>query len=384
MSKVLVSNCDSYDLNQMKTMIQTSIDQLGGSEKYVKKGQKVLLKINLIGPKKPEKAATTNPEFVRAVGQLVQSWGGEVYVGDSSGGAIAGMAPTKKSFIVSGIEKVANEEGFTIVNFDEVGPVKKEIPGNFSTELYITKAIEEVDVVINLPKMKTHSMGIYTGAVKNLFGAIPGLRKAKYHKDGPNPLDFGEFLADIHKAINNMPLHIMDGIISMEGEGPTAGIPYPAGKILISEDPLSLDRIAMEMMSIDPDKVPILQASVKRGIGVWDRTQIEVIGDVSKLKKYKLPKKYFSKEPTDYDRVKGVIDFFKAVPIVKQKKCVNCNTCVDACPVHAIDRKTKLINYTTCIDCLCCHELCMVEAIELKSQKKYVNVVRAISSIFYK
>ncbi len=384
MSKVIVSKCDSYELEKLKTTIQEAVDAIGGWEKFIKKDQKVLLKVNLIGPKKAEKAATTNPEFVRAVGQLVKAHGAEVYVGDSSGGAIAGMAPTKKSFTVSGIEKVADEEGFTIINFDEVGPLLVELSGNYNKDLYITKAFSEMDVVINLPKMKTHSMGIYTGAIKNLFGAIPGLRKALYHKNAPNPTEFGEVLADIHSAIDNMPLHIMDGVVSMQGEGPTAGAPYNAGKILVSEDPLALDRIAIGMMGIHPDRVDILSASIKRNIGEWELDQIEVVGDASLLEKYNLPKNYKHNTVRDYSQVKKVIDFFKVVPKVNQKKCIGCNSCVDSCPVEAIDRETKLINYDLCINCLCCHELCMSEAVDLKSNNKMVSVVRAISNLFYK
>lgn len=384
MKQVIVKACPTYDNKALKEIIQEGIDALGGWEKYIKAGQKVLLKINLIGPKKPEKAATTHPEFVRAVGQLIKAYGAQVYVGDSSGGAIAGMAPTKKSFIVSGIQQVADEEGFTIVNFDEVGPVLKKIACNYSEELFMTRALDDMDVVINLPKMKTHSMGTYTGAIKNLFGAIPGLRKAIYHKDSPNPLSFGEVLADLHRAIDNMPLHIMDGVQSMQGEGPTAGHPYEAGRILLSEDPLALDRIAIEMMGIDPSRVTILEASIQRKIGEWERDQIQVIGDCTPFKRYALPKNYTKKVVTDFSKVKGVIDFFKAVPVVNQKKCVDCQSCVVSCPVEAIDSKTKLINYELCIDCLCCHELCMVEAVDLKSRKKLVNIVRAISSVFYR
>ncbi len=384
MSKVFISNCKTYDVDKIKASLTESLDAMGGLSKYVQPGQKVLLKINLIGPKKAEKAATTHPEFVRAVGQLVQSIGAQVFVGDSSGGAIAGMAPTKKSFIVAGIDQVAHEEGFTLINFDEVGPVSKEIEGNLTQDLYISKAIEEMDVVINLPKMKTHSMGVYTGAIKNLFGVIPGLRKAKYHRDAPNPEAFGDVLADIHKVITNMPLHIMDGIISMQGEGPTAGAPYPAGKILISEDPLSLDRIAIEMMGIAPERVDILKASIKRNVGVWDRNEIEVIGDFVKFKNYDLPKSYKTNAIKDYTKVRGVIDFFKVVPVVNQSKCISCNSCVDGCPVGAINRDTKIVDYTICIDCLCCHELCMIEAVELKSKNQMVNVIRSIANVFYK
>lgn len=384
MSDVYVIDCKTYDLKAMKAAIQNTIDCLGGWEKYLTKNQKVLLKVNLIGPKKPERAATTNPEFIRAVGQLLKEYGAQVFIGDSSGGAIAGMAPTNKAFIVSGIQKIADEEGFVIMNFDEIGPKLIQKAGNETSELYLTKAFDQVDLVINLPKMKTHSMGIYTGAVKNLFGAIPGLRKAKYHRECPNPVDFGKVLADIHSAIDNMPLHIMDGIIAMHGEGPTAGKPYSAGKIIISEDPLALDRIAIEMMGIAPEKVSILRASIDRKIGVWDRTKINVIGDVKVLPGYTLPKRYETIEKTDFSGVKGVIDFLKTVPIVNQKKCIQCNSCVDACPVEAINRETKIIDYEKCIDCLCCHELCMSEAVELKSSNKFVDVVRTVSNMFYK
>lgn len=389
MVKVQVIECSSYAVPALKTGIQKAIDQLGGWGRYVQPGQKVLLKVNLIGPKKPEKAATTHPEFLRAVGQLLVAHGAQVFVGDSSGGAIAGMAPTKQAFVVSGIQQVADEEGFTIMNFDEMGPklIAKHSDVNDPNgphDLYITKAFDAVDVVINLPKMKTHSMGIYTGAVKNLYGAIPGLRKAKYHRDSPNPKDFGQVLAAIHQAIDNMPLHIMDGVEAMQGEGPTAGRPYAAGKILISEDPLALDRVAIEMMGIAPEKVAILKASIEAPIGVWDREAIEVVGNAKPLPNYALPKRYTAIERTDFSAVKGVVDFFKSVPVVNAKKCIHCNACVDACPVAAIDRQTKRIDYEKCIDCLCCHELCMSEAVELKSKKQLVNVVRSVSKLFYK
>lgn len=384
MKKVYVKNCQDYDVAEIKGTITEVLNQLGGIQRYISPNQNVLLKVNLIGPKSPEKAATTHPEMVRAVGQLIKEVGANVFVGDSSGGAIAGMAPTKKSFVVSGIEKMAKEEGFTLVNFDEVGPILVESKENYTQELYLSKAIRDMDVVINLPKMKTHSMGVYTGAVKNLFGVIPGLRKAKYHKEAPNPEQFGQVLADIYSNIDNMPLHIMDGIISMQGEGPTAGEPYHAGKILISEDPLALDRVAIEMMGIIPERVTILNASIMRKIGAWSRKEIEVLGDFEVFKGYKLPKSYRMEQVKDFSKVRGVIDFFKVVPEINLKKCVGCNSCVDGCPVGAIDNSTKQINYGICIDCLCCHELCMVEAVELKSKNRLVSVVRQISSLFYK
>lgn len=384
MSRVIIKTCENYGIDPLKERIQEGIDLSGGWRRYFSPGQTVLLKVNLIGPKKPQQAATTHPEFVRAVGQLVREHGGIVSLGDSSGGAIAGMAPTRKSFGVSGLAAMAEQEGFSLVNFDEAGPVECPVPGEDGRTLYLSKALMETDVVINLPKLKTHSMGFYTGAVKNLFGAIPGLRKAHYHRDSPNPVAFGQVLADLHRVITNMPLHIMDGIVAMEGEGPTAGKPYPAGRILISEDPLALDRIAIGMMGMDPERVDILKASVEAGIGTWDPAGIEVVGEASRLKGFHPPKRYISGKVPDYTRVRGVIDFFKTVPVIDIEPCIDCRLCVESCPVEAIDPETKRIDYEVCIDCLCCHELCMVEAVRLQSTKRSVDVIRNLAGIFHR
>lgn len=381
MIKVVIQECKEYELNSLMLKINDGMERLGGWDMFVHPGDKVLLKVNLIGPKPSESAAVTHSEFVRAMVRILKQLKCEVWIGDSSGGAIAGIAPTAQSFRAAGYEKVSKEEGAIIKNFDSEGVVEVAPYGEHGEKMYLAKPIFEADVVINLPKLKTHSAGIYTGAVKNVFGCIPGLRKAKYHKAAPDPEQFGEILADIHKS-GRFQLHIMDGITAMQGEGPTAGDVYKANKILISTDPLALDTVAVKMPGMEMGYVTILNAAQRRGIGESRLENIEIDGDhksIPKLKDFTLPKRYKSSKQRNSKALINVIDFFKTVPKVNRKKCRNCNVCVESCPVKAINKDTKQIDYKVCIECMCCHELCMYKAVQLKKNNILAAVVTSLN-----
>lgn len=214
MSKVIIQECKSYDLESVIKKINSAVEILGGWDKFVKPQDKVLLKVNLIGPKPSDSAAVTHAEFVRAMVRILKDRNCNVWIGDSSGGAIAGVAPTAQGFRVAGYDKVAKEEGAEIKNFDREGVVAVKPESQCEEAMYIAKPMFEADVVINLAKLKTHSAQIFSGAVKNVFGCIPGLMKAKYHKMAPDSSDFGHIICDIHKA-TKIQLHIMDGILAM-------------------------------------------------------------------------------------------------------------------------------------------------------------------------
>ena len=382
MEKVIVQECESYEVDRIINIINNGIKELGGWSEFVKPLDRVLLKVNLIGPKPPESASLTHFEFVRAIVRILRALECEVWIGDSSGGAIAGIAPTAQAFQVSGLAQMAKEEGALIKNFDKEGAVEVPRVSKQDETMFLAKPLFDADVIINLPKFKTHSMGIYTGAVKNVFGCLPGLRKAKYHRDSPAPEDFGAILADIHQALS-IPLHIMDGVVAMQGEGPTAGDPYPAKKILMSKDPMALDTVAMSLIGLHPEEVPILSAAIEQGIGTSKIEEIEIHADPDSLlllENFHLPKRYYSTKKQNYGSLVRVIDFLKTRPEVNRKKCVNCNMCVESCPVEAIDRETKKIDYDACIECLCCHELCRYEAVELKRK----NLMARVMMKFYR
>lgn len=381
MSKVIIQECKDYIVDDIIVKINNGIERLGGWDKFVKTGNVVLLKVNLIGPKSSDSAAVTHSEFVRALTIILKDKGCTVWIGDSSGGAIAGIAPTAQGIKVAGYDKVAEHEGAIIKNFDREGVFEVQPHGKFKEKMYLAKPLLDADVVINVPKLKTHSANIYTGAVKNVFGCIPGLRKAMYHKMAPDKEDFGEILADIHEAAK-FDLHIMDGIISMQGEGPTAGTVYNANKILISTDPLALDTIAINMLGMTVDDIPVLSAAKKRNLGKYNPEEIEISGDydyIPHLKDYKLPKNFRSTKQKNNKSIIKVIDFFKTKPEINKKKCKQCNMCVESCPVKAIDVNTKKIDYNKCIECMCCHELCMHKAVELKKDNIIAGIIAKLS-----
>ncbi|HAS92042.1 MAG TPA: hypothetical protein DCS12_07370, partial [Clostridiales bacterium] len=326
MSKVIIQECKDYSPDDVIDKINSGIEKLGGWDIFVKKGNVVLLKVNLIGPKTSDSAAITHSEFVRALTKILIKRGCTVWIGDSSGGAIAGISPTAQSLKVSGYEKVAKEEGAIIKNFDREGVIEVEPKGKYKEKMYLAKPLFDADVVINLPKLKTHSANIYTGAVKNVFGCVPGLRKAMYHKIAPAKDDFGEIIVDIHEDVK-FDLHIMDGIISMQGEGPTAGDVYEANKILISTDPLALDTVAVNMLGMTVEDIPILNAARKRNLGQYNLDKVEIDGDyntIPHLKNYKLPKNLKNKRRMSTKSVVKVIDFFKTRPAINLKKCKKC------------------------------------------------------------
>ena len=377
MTRVIVKDCEDYSPGLMKARINAGMELLGGWEQFVKAGMKVLLKVNLIGPKPSNSAAVTHSEFVRAVVQLLKERGCIVWIGDSSGGAIAGMSPTAKSFVVSGLERVAGEEGAVIKNFDREGVVEAAASADSAGNMYIAKPMFEADLVINMPKFKTHSAGIFTGAVKNLFGCIPGLKKADYHRMAPSPKDLGLVIADIHRAVK-VGLHIMDGIEAMHGEGPTAGRIFHAGKILMGTDPLALDVTAAAMIGLDIDDIPILEGSRKKGVGEADLKKIEIDGDYNsppRLKGFRLPKRYKSYRRGNYELMVKLIDFLRARPKINTALCKHCNMCVESCPVGAIDRDTKIIDYGICIECMCCHELCLHKAVRLRRDNRFADIL---------
>ncbi|HMM31684.1 MAG TPA: DUF362 domain-containing protein [Clostridia bacterium] len=380
MSKVALLECKNYDTECLISKINAAVEALGGWDKFVHPQDTVLLKVNLIGPMASETAAVTHAEFVRAVVRILKALNCTVWIGDSSGGAIAGVAPTAQSFKVAGYAKVAEEEGAFIKNFDREGVVAVQPQSHCEETMYLAKPLFDADVVINLPKLKTHSAQIFSGAVKNVFGCIPGLRKAKYHKAAPNPADFGEVICDIHEA-TKIQLHIMDAILAMQGEGPTAGTVYHAEKILISEDPLALDTVAAKMIGMDVADVPMLQTARKRNLGESNLKNITLTGDyvsIPRLTNFKLPKRFKKATKRNSKALVKVIDFFNTKPRVNLSKCRKCNMCVESCPVQAIDRETKQIDYSACIECMCCHELCMFKAVELKSNNFAAGLVSGL------
>lgn len=379
-SKVALMQCNEYDLELIIKKINEGIEILGGWEKYIKPNSTVLLKPNMISPKKPETAITTHPVFLQAMIRILKSMNCIVWIGDSSGGLFGGTSPTKQSFIVTGYAEIAEKENAVIKNFDMEGTVKIIPNSGLTPEMNIAKPMFEADYVINLPKLKTHVAALYTGAMKNLFGCIPGLKKAEYHKIGSKSEDFANIIVDINEAVN-VTLNIMDAIVAMDGDGPTGGNPYEMHKILISDNALALDMTATKMINVDAKEVPILKAAINRKFGPESFKDVYVDGDyehVPTVVNFKLPRTMnrLSNSKLAAKIMPYAVDFTKSRPKVNLKSCKQCNMCVNSCPVEAINIETKEISYDKCIECMCCHELCLYHAVELKKLNPLAGMIK--------
>ncbi|MBO8126367.1 MAG: DUF362 domain-containing protein [Firmicutes bacterium] len=380
-SVVGVVDCPRYEESLVRAGLDRLLQSLGGWDQYVRPGQTVLLKPNMIGPRTPDKAATTHPVLLKVIAAKLEELGCTVWIGDSAGGAIGGVAPTAQALKVCGYVDAARASGAEIKNFDASGVVKVESKLlDFVGSYYLAAPPFKADVVINLPKLKTHSAAVYTGALKNLFGLVPGLAKAEFHRQAPTNEEFAKVIVDINL---NTPvaLTVMDAVVGMEGAGPTAGDPREVGLLLASSDRVALDAVAARLIGLDPSSIPIIATAHQAGLGEISSAAINVVGDYTgqpRIEGYKLPpgKKHNPKVARFF--LNTVVKAFKTRPQVNLGTCRHCNVCVDNCPVEAIDPKSKTIDYATCIECLCCHELCPHNSVELVRKNPLVNYLSGL------
>jgi uncharacterized protein (DUF362 family)/NAD-dependent dihydropyrimidine dehydrogenase PreA subunit len=369
--KVAVTGCSDYELDTVYNAIAESLELLGGIEAYVSSGDTVLLKPNVLAAWEPEKAVTTHPYVVEAVARLVQDAGGKVLIGESSGGS--GYNKTAEALRRSGIADAAQRTSSELLDFDQLSSQTRYVQ-MIDREISFPSVIADVDMIISLPKLKTHSLTGITGAIKNMFGAIPGPKKAQMHREFPNKELFSKALVGIFATVHPK-LSIMDGIVAMEGDGPAAGKPKSVGLVIASEDAVAMDTLVTEKIArIDVEYIDMLRFGGEAGLGSNDISQIEILGktlDSDREKEgFRLPMTYavYSKGWLP-DRLKTAfmkMAYKAPVPRIT-RNCIGCGRCVESCPVEAIQltRKGKnnrgrkaVIDLDKCISCFCCHEMC--------------------------
>lgn len=356
-STVSIVKCKEYT-NAAKS-VASALKKIKFNKSPSKSYERVLLKPNLLIPLPPEKVATTHPLFVKAVIEFFQDSGCEVWVGDSSGRPSQGI--TEKAFKISGIEKIVDETGSIFRNFQNERFVTKKIPDFHELEkAHFAKAIFEADLIVNLPKLKTHGQTFYTGAIKNCFGCIHPAERVDVHKHFNNILSFSKSLVDIYSVVKPQ-LNIMDAIIGMEGDGgPVNGDPKKIGLVMASTDAVALDAVSSTVVGYTPQGIPTIRNAGERSLGVDDIKKIKIAGKrlkdvlVLNFKKNSLFGVFnpLATEP-------GFKKEFVFNPIVVKSKCTKCGECIVNCPVGAIVLKPyPIIDRNKCIHCYCCHELC--------------------------
>jgi uncharacterized protein (DUF362 family)/NAD-dependent dihydropyrimidine dehydrogenase PreA subunit len=362
-TRVSIVQCSDY--SEVKNAIKEALDLVGGLEKIIVPGSRVLLKPNVLAIRPPEDAVTTHPAVVSAMCELVSEAGGIPVIGDGSGIARPDPTTTAEAFRVSGIEAAASACGAELINFETSGFVEVDVPGaKHFPRLYISKAVLEADVIISLPKLKTHELTLYTGAVKNFFGTVPRKVRKQAHYLEDRDL-FGEALVDIYSFVKPH-LAVMDAVVGMEGDGPAGGTPAYAGVVMASYDCVALDMVASELIGINPLKVPTNKAGLARGFGT---THPEIVGTALEEVKviFKKPTGGVAALMPSFLR-KALRRHLTVGPFINTSRCVLCKACVLNCSANAIEEVGTVlrINEKKCIQCYCCRELCPNDAVEVK------------------
>ena len=354
-TEVSIVRCPDYDQKTVMSSVRRAADLLGGINAFVNPGERVLLKPNLLKARPPEAAVTTHPEVVRAVIRLVHEAGAQAMVGDSPG-----IGDLRRVCERSGILAVVEQEGAVLADFDEAVTVKNA--GRFQ-RFEVARAAIEADAIINLPKFKTHGMTILTGAVKNLFGCIPGKRKVQWHlSSGVDHASFMGMLVELARLLKPR-LTIMDSVVGMEGNGPGSGDPRTIGVIIAGQDPVAIDVVCGDIVGVAPDVLPVVRAAFAAGFGESKLENIRIRGESLSevlVKHFLLPpREHLEWKMPEWAR-RALKDALTTRPVIDDHTCIRCGICQSHCPQKAIaDLDNKLvINYRNCIRCFCCQEFC--------------------------
>ncbi len=361
-NKAAISKADNYDREMLYDLIIKQFDLLGidlSEFKY----KKVVLKPNLLMRFAPEKAVTVHPDVVFAVAKIFIEAGASVLLAESPGGPYT-QGHLRTVYKTSGMEKASKDVGFEL-NYDTSYTEVNTTGGQRSNKFCIINPILEADCIVNLCKLKTHSMALMTAAVKNLFGTVPGTLKVEYHSRFPKNEDFAAAIVDLTAYIckTKKVISVCDAIIGMEGNGPSGGNPKKIGCIISSENPFALDLLASHIIGTD-NSVTMIENAKARGFIPEDISDLEIYGDGPEnfvVKDFILP------DTHKKNILNHLPSFLQPRPKVVKKICIGCGECARSCPqkIITIKKHKAHIDRKKCIKCYCCQELCRPGAIKI-------------------
>ena len=376
-SVVVLIPCATYEKENVYRAVTQGISLLGGMNKFVSKEEKILIKPNLLGRADPNKAVTTHPAVFGAVGRLLREHGyAHLSYGDSPG---PGSVSVSK--VAEGCGILQSAQALDIPLADFMHGIKTPAPdGLICKHFMIAGGVLEADAIINVCKMKTHALERVTGAVKNTYGCVQGFNKGAGHARYPDAIRFARMLADLNKLLKPR-LHIMDGIVAMEGNGPSSGTPVEMRVLLFSSDPVALDSVFCRLVNLSQALVPTNVAGEMAGIGVWREDDIEILTPDGKITFQQAADLYGKADFQVFrgssakgymQRLSSLIPALRERPVAEPNLCIRCGECVKSCPVDGkavfLDPKqdkAPRYDYKKCIRCYCCQEMCPAKAISV-------------------
>jgi uncharacterized protein (DUF362 family)/Pyruvate/2-oxoacid:ferredoxin oxidoreductase delta subunit len=378
MTRVALLKCEDYDTLRLGEKMIEALN-LVGLGPGIFAGKRVVVKPNLLSASAPEKSVVTHPEFFRAALRLVRSHGGTPVLCESPA-----FQPLGKVMKKAGYDRVIEEENCEVADPRATAILFYDGPWRYK-RFEISAAVFDADIILNLPKFKTHGLTYMTGAVKNLFGLIYGLNKSQWHLKARSKEEFSEFLLDYYGALlkgfekPKVFIHLLDAVMGMEGDGPgAAGTPRRIGAVLAGEDAVSVDAVATTVVGLRLKEALTVTLGEKRGLGAGALERIDIQGDgldAFQVRDY-VPSKVSGRSPVSRWPLNTKVfkDLLVEKPVPSRERCTLCYQCKAICPGGAIGESKgesgiPCYDYDQCIRCYCCMEICPEAAIGLKRGK---------------
>lgn len=369
--RVACAPCADYEPAHCRAALEEVLTALGGLD-WVKAGMRIGIKANLVSFLKPEAAATTHPELLIALTQLLKERGAEVIIGDSPGGLYT-ESYVGHVYRMTGMHKVEAAGARLNHNFAQKTACFSDAVQ--AKEFQYTAWLDDCDAIINFCKLKSHGMMAMSAGAKNLFGIIPGTRKPEYHFQYSEPKAFADMLVDLNEFCKTK-LTVCDAVIGMEGNGPTSGTPRKIGCVIASPSAHCLDLLCAHLIGLKPGDIPTLQAAFLRGLVPASVEQLQVCGDYTRFvmpdfETVAVPSSLLFRNTFDGGMGRLFGNFVAACmcarPALKGKGCTGCGQCMRICPAKAIhmENNKPVIDRKTCIRCFCCQEFCPQGALQV-------------------
>lgn len=325
-------------------------------------GRKVLIKPNVLRASEAKEGIVTHPAVLRSVVEKVEEMGpASLVVGDNPG--IFCYGANEETFKKTGLMEAA--KGY----YENIGNDSEKVDFNpeYMPMVSLSRAVLDADIIISLPKFKTHGLTVMTGAIKNSYGFLPGAQKAQLHKAAGSPERFHEVVVEVFR-LRVPDLFIVDAVVGMQGNGPASPDLLDIGLILASDNAMAMDAVIAKMMGLEPGRLRFLRKAQEIGLGEYDLDKIEIIGELKTLPHFKLPPLGGEAVSENREIQKMMHSRTLLLPQADSELCTACGTCVDQCPVSALSMNgdTPLVDPESCITCFCCQEICPEKAIMLK------------------